>query len=243
VKLKTIFPAETADIESSSADYAQRFAGPVGAWMLRIQEDIVLRLAAQYPIATFLDVGGGHGQLAGPLCKKGYDVTVQGSNPVCMKQIISLVHGGKCRFIVSSILNLPLRDQSRDVVLCFRLLTHCDNWPILLKELCRVARMRIIIDYPASKSVNAVAPMLFSAKKKLEGNTRTWRSFSHAEIIEAFARHGFVPVGVHKQFFLPMALHRGLGLAGLSAMLESLCRMAGLTRAFGSPVIAEFKRV
>ena len=36
------FP-ETADVETSSDAYAARFSGPAGAWMLSVQERIVLR--------------------------------------------------------------------------------------------------------------------------------------------------------------------------------------------------------
>ncbi len=231
-----------ADIETSSADYARRFSGPVGAWMLKLQEDIVTSLLAATPTATILDVGGGHGQLAAPLCARGFSVTVQGSDPACATRIQPLLQTGACRFITGNFLNLPVAGTSFDVTLCFRLLTHCDQWLDLVRELCRVARHRVIIDYPASQSVNSIAPMLFSAKKKLEGNTRTWRSFTHAEIKDAFALQGFGLTGLHKQFFLPMALHRALRLAPLSALLERACRLSGLTRAYGSPVIAEFHR-
>lgn len=235
-------PEAPADIETSSADYARRFAGPVGAWMLKLQENIVATLLAATPRATILDVGGGHGQLAGPLCARGYHVTIHGSDPACPLRVQPLIQTGACRFITGNFLGLPVADKSYDVALCFRLLTHCDQWLDLAGELCRVARLRVIIDYPASQSVNAIAPMLFSAKKKLEGNTRTWRSFTHAEIQDAFVRQGFALAGLHKQFFLPMALHRALRLVPLSALLERACRLTGLTRAFGSPVIADFHR-
>ncbi|NEO49979.1 MAG: class I SAM-dependent methyltransferase, partial [Moorea sp. SIO4A3] len=56
------FP-ETADIETSSEDYASRFAGEIGAWLLKVQEDATLKMLTPYPKATILDVGGGHGQL------------------------------------------------------------------------------------------------------------------------------------------------------------------------------------
>ena len=42
------------------------------------------------------------------------------------------------------------------------------------------------------------------------------------------------------QFFLPMVLHRMIGRRGISAALEGLCRGLGLTRLWGSPVIALF---
>lgn len=65
----TIYP-ETADIETSSDDYASRFAGATGAWMLDVQRDATIRLMGD-DTDSILDVGGGHGQLARPLCETG----------------------------------------------------------------------------------------------------------------------------------------------------------------------------
>src|SRR5512139_706652 len=95
-KLHGIFPGslnnnpiypETADIETSSEDYAGRFAGPVGAWFLKVQENATLEMLAGYLGCTILDVGGGHGQLTGPLLDNGHNVTVFGSSDVCIERI------------------------------------------------------------------------------------------------------------------------------------------------------------
>ena len=58
---------EDADVETSSDAYARRFAGGVGRFFLGRQRDAVLALLAPFPRARVLDVGGGHGQLTGPL--------------------------------------------------------------------------------------------------------------------------------------------------------------------------------
>ena len=235
------FP-ETADIETASEDYAGRFAGAVGAWMLKIQETAVLGLLQDHPGVTILDVGGGHGQLAVPLCRHKYPVTVVGSTPACRRRITPLVDAGQCRFQVANVLKLPFADRSFDTVLCFRLVTHCARWEELMGELCRVAARAVIVDYPTSQSLNCMAPHLFGAKKKLEGNTRAFRLFRHEEIVGAFARHGFVAGRRCGQFGLPMVLHRRLKCRPLSAMAESLLRHAGLVRRWGSPVILELRR-
>ena len=74
-----------ADIETSMDGYAERFAGRTGAWMLEIQERIVMDMIKDVKPARILDVGGGHGQLAIPLCQAGYSVTVLGSAESCKK--------------------------------------------------------------------------------------------------------------------------------------------------------------
>ena len=133
------FP-ETADIETSSDDYATRFAGATGAWMLEVQERIATALLEKHPARTVLDVGGGHGQLAVPLCRAGYAVTVLGSAERCRRRVAAVVDDGACTFTVGNVIDLPFADRSFDAVLCFRLLTHCTQWPRLVAELCRVTR-------------------------------------------------------------------------------------------------------
>lgn len=233
---------ETADIETSSDAYALRFAGSAGQWMLEVQERLTLRMLADRPGITVLDVGGGHGQLAVPLCRGGYRVTVLGSAESCRKRVDAVVEEGLCTFLTGNVIALPFPDCSFDAVICFRLLTHCEAWPVLVRELCRVSRGTVIVDYPTSQGINALAPALFDAKKKMEGNTRHWRLFVHAEVRAEFERNGYVEAHRAPQFFLPMVLHRMLRCRALSAGLEACCRGLGLTGRWGSPVIVEMKR-
>lgn len=227
-----------ADIETATDGYAARFSGAIGRWMLKRQSDITLGMLAAYPDEKVLDVGGGHAQLAIPLVENGFDVTVHGSAESCASRIQELLESNQCKFVRSSMFNLPFDDGAFETVLCFRLLTHCTEWETLVAELCRVAGKRIIIDYPSGRSLNTlVSGRIFAMKKKLEGNTRTWRLFSHREIREVFSRHGFTPTREVKQFFLPMALHRGLRSPKVSALLETICRTLGLTKLWGSPAI------
>lgn len=236
-----MFP-ETADIETSSDEYAARFAGPTGSWMLQVQETIVRDLLKPLKVKTVLDVGGGHGQLALPLGRAGFPVTVVASADSCRRRIAALVDSGQCRFVVGNLIELPFADRSFDVALCFRLVTHCERWPQLIRELCRVARQAVIVDYPTSQSLNRLAPQLFGAKKKLEGNTRTFRLFRHDELAHEFIKHDFRAGRRIGQFFLPMVLHRMLRCRPVSAGLEALFQAAGLSRHWGSPVIVEMLR-
>jgi 2-polyprenyl-3-methyl-5-hydroxy-6-metoxy-1,4-benzoquinol methylase len=233
---KSPFP-ETADIETSSDEYAGRFAGAAGQWMLDVQEGLTLNLLKPVGAKTVLDVGGGHGQLVHPLVRDGYQVTVIGSALSCEKRIRDLVLDRKCEFVVGNVIALPFPDQSFDAVIAFRLVTHCDQWPVLIKELCRVARKAVIVDYPTSQSVNAIAPWLFEAKKKVETNTRTWTLFKHAQIREAFEANGYGIQARRGQFFFPMVIHRMLKSRGLSSAMEGVTRAVGLNNLCGSPVI------
>ena len=53
--------SETADIDTSSDDYARRFSGKTGAWFLKVQQAATMRMLALSCQKTILDVGGGHG--------------------------------------------------------------------------------------------------------------------------------------------------------------------------------------
>ena len=235
------FP-ETADIETSSDDYARRFSGEVGNWFLRVQEEATLRMLAPHPEAKILDVGGGHGQLTTALVRHGYQVTVLGSADACKQRIQKYIDEDRCSFKVGNILDLPYPDQAFAVVVSYRLLPHVTQWKRFLFELTRVAQKAVIVDYPAVQSVNAFAPLLFQIKKRLEGNTRPYISFRESHLVEVFRAHGFVRADRCPEFFLPMALHRTVQLPGLSSRLERISRLSGLTALFGSPVILKFIR-
>lgn len=236
-----VYP-ETADIETSSEDYASRFAGSVGSWFLKVQEKASLEMLADYPGCTILDVGGGHGQLTGPLLDNGYTVTVFGSSEVCIERIRQYVDGKRCYFQVGNILDLPYPDRSFDVVISYRLLPHVERWKEYLAELARVANHVVMLDYPEVRSVNSLTPYLFSFKKNLEGNTRTYTVFRQAELIEVFNELGYQHAERYPEFFFPMVLHRKLNAPNISSRIERISRLLGLTGWFGSPVILKMVR-
>lgn len=234
--------AEDADVETSSEDYARRFAGAVGRFFLDEQARATLELLARWPKASIVDVGGGHGQTTGPLVDAGYDVTVFGSSPACEDRVRAWTESGRAHFRAGDLLKAPFADRSFDVVVSYRLLPHVMRWPELVAELSRLARTCVLVDYPTSRSANAAADSLFGLKKRVEGNTRPFRVFHDAEITSAFATAGFRLTGRRPQFFVPMALHRALRSAAVSRALERVSTALGLTRRFGSPVIARLER-
>jgi SAM-dependent methyltransferase len=234
--------AETADIETASDGYASRFATAAGGWFLEVQRDIVLEMLQAPAPETILDVGGGHGQLAVPLVRKGYDVTVTGSDDTCRRRLDAALPGGGFSYRTCDHLQMPFADQSFDAVLAFRLLPHVRRWRRLLSEMCRVARHVVLFDYPDRRSTNLFYDALFAVKKRWEGNTRTFLLFSRAEIARELTGNGFGRVRCRPQFFLPMVIHRRLNRPDLSAACEAVSQNVGLTGAFGSPVIVRAGR-
>ena len=233
---------ETADIESSSEDYALRFSGAIGSWFLKVQEQATLQLLARHRAASVLDVGGGHGQLTGGLIRSDYRVTILGSSPSCNMRVQRYIDGNRCSFTVGNILDLPYPSRSFDIVLSFRLLPHVVQWKHFIGELSRVARNVVIVDYPSARSMNCLAPLLFDVKKRIEGDTRRFASFTERELLTEFEASGFKSAERYPEFFLPMVLHRVMQRPKLSSALERAARLSGATRFFGSPVILKVVR-
>lgn len=234
---------EVADLETSSDDYAHRFAGPVGEWFLDIQSRTIATLLRDLPPgARVLDVGGGHGQVAPVLAAAGFRVTVAGSATGCAARLRPWLMAGRGRFVTGDLLELPFPDRAFDAVVCIRLLPHSVDVDRLLTELCRVAARRVVIDYPSHRSVNLVARRMFGLKMRVEGNTRPFVVFAPGEVRRRLATRGFVVTAQRPQFMFPMALHRLTNSAGLTRVLEAPWGVLGLRRAFGSPVIVRADR-
>ena len=234
---------EDADLETSSEDYARRFAGPVGRWFLEVQARSTLELLKGLaPGSSVLDVGGGHAQIAPALVDAGHTVTILGSSVACGAHLETRMSSTGYRFEVGNLRALPYPDRSFAAVTCFRLLPHSVDWRHLIGELCRVAQLAVVADYPSTRSVNQFANQFFAFKRKVERNTRPFELFNPHDIHEAFRGHGFGVRAERPQFLLPMVLYRMAGSRRLARMAERPGRWLGLTRYFGSPVVVRADR-
>lgn len=233
---------KTPDVETSSDEYAGRFAGEVGRWFLDVQSAVVLDLLSPWKGARVLEVGGGHAQLAPPLIERGYQVTIAASEESCRARLDRALPAGSFGFQTCDLQALPFPDRSFDVAVSIRLLTHLEHWREQVAELCRVADKAVIVDYPDSRSFNRLYDLLFAWKKAVEGNTRTYSIFKPGEIAAEGARHGFGKALERRQFFLPMVVHRALKSVRLSRLSEGAGAATGLTRWLGSPVLLRMER-
>jgi SAM-dependent methyltransferase len=215
----------------------------VGRWFLERQAALTIDLLEPWAGARVLDVGGGHGQLTRPLVDAGHEVTVYASGAeACGADVRALADSGRIELRCGDLLHAPWDDRTFDAVLSFRLLPHAHHWTALVAELSRLAARAVVVDYPTTRSVNAVSGLFFGAKRGVEGDTRPFTVFRDRDIEDAFAAHGLVPTGRAPQFFFPMVLHRALRSARLARALEGGAALTGLTRALGSPVILRLER-
>lgn len=230
-----------ADLDPSTDRYAARFSGPAGEWLLSVQTKAVREMIAPWRGGTVLDVGGGHGQVAGPLMDDGHDVTVLASSERAYGQAAKL--NPTPRLVTGDLMDLPFEDQSFDVVTAVRMMAHVGDWERFLSGLCQVARHAVIIDFPVPGGANALEPLLFGLKKRLEGDTRKFATMKKAAVREVFAAEGFETVQTRGQFVLPMVVHRKLKAPSLSGMMEGGLRMLGLAALAGTPVVASARRI
>ncbi|AIT80929.1 class I SAM-dependent methyltransferase [Novosphingobium pentaromativorans] len=233
---------DAPDIETSSDNYASRFCGEVGQYLLGVQERGLFALMGQPSGSSVIDVGGGHAQLAPPMARAGYVVTVAGSDASCGLRLAQEQTDAPIDFVACDLKAMPFADGQFNVVTSVRLMAHIDDWQLLVSELCRVAGEAVIIDFPIYFSLNALSLLAFPLKKHIEKNTRTYRTFFGREVRKAFAEHGFRQTRSWRQFVLPMALHRAGRGSTLLQRVEELMRKAGLTRIFGNPVLVRFDR-
>ena len=240
----------TPDIHTASAGYARRFAGPVGTWLLEVQERALLAVLPEVGPAApgrrprALDVGGGHGQLTALLLARGYDVWVQGSAAAWSDRLLQLRdrHPGRVHLLVADLWRLPFADRSFDLVLGFRLLAHVEATQALLEEMGRVSGDALAVDYAPLWSANLLEPVLFRLKRLLEGNTRPFFCYTKGQLAGWLCAAGLSEVREAKEFWLPMVIHRKLRSPGRSARLEELGRRLGLTARLGAPVVLLARR-
>ena len=229
------------DIATASEDYMSRFDGVVGRWLLDCQDQGTLALLKGDALRV-LDVGGGHGQNVEAITGAGHDLTVLGSDHGARKLIEDDVADGRIAFETGSFLSIPFDDRSFDALISYRMMCHIHDVDGFMDELSRVADQRVVVDFPPSMSFNILYSLTFWAKKRAEKNTREYRVFSEKALYREFEKRGFILESTYKQFFFPMVLHRIMRLKSLSTVLEEAARFIGVTRLFGSPVIACFVR-
>ena len=229
------------DAESSSPEYAKRFAGGVGAFFLETQLEEVVNRLQESSCHSVLDVGGGHAQLSAPLVERGFAVTLLGSANACRLLMDRRLPAGGFDFQLGDLCPLPFADDAFDAVVAVRMLAHLEEWQDMLSEMCRVAKNTVIVDFPARQVWNSLGSLGFLVKNAIERDTRRYRSFSESEVVDQITSSGFEPSASYRQFAFPMAFHRAFRSPRLSRIAERAGRAVGLSSKIGSPVLLTAK--
>jgi hypothetical protein len=119
---------------------------------------------------------------------------------------------------------------------------HVPNWRLAIRELCRVAGARIVFDYPSATSTAALQAAWRRAAAAFGSKVEAYRVFTHGEVARELSRHGFRITASHRQFVLPIALHKRLRSPRVTRGIEGALDAIGLLRLAGSPVTVAAER-
>ena len=236
--------AAYADPEMARTFDEKRFGGPIGELVAGTQARVLANMIGRIHERDILDVGTGTGRAALLFARGGAYVTAVDAS----EEMLTIARQRaqeqrvKVRFQVGDVHALRFPDRGFDVVVCLRVLMHTPDWRRSLGELCRLARDRVVFDYPALVSAAALQAAARHAVHAAGGRVEAYRVFADRAVAAALARNGFRISDRHRQFVLPIALHKRLNSAAATARIEGALARAGLTRLLGSPVTVVAER-
>lgn len=225
---------------------ALRFSGPIGRLIAATQEEQIAAFLAPVAGRRILDVGTGTGRAAIALARRGAIVTgvdasaemLQVAERRAAEAGVPLRSGGRAgvTFLRGDAHGLAFPDRSFDAVVCLRVLMHTPDWRASLRELCRVSAGRVVFDYPSLWSAAALQALTRRLAHAVNPSVEAYRVFAPRAIVRALAGEGFAVRGEHRQFVLPIALHKRINSEAWTRRVEAALAHAGLMRRFGSPV-------
>ena len=227
-----------ADAEMAETFDTLRFSGPIGRLVAKTQEQVIASFLAPLEGKTILDVGTGTGRAALALAGRGARVTGVDASAEMLAVAERRAEAKKLavKFSRGDVHRLEFPDRSFDAVVCLRVLMHTPDWRRSLAELCRVSRSRVVLDYPARRSAAALQAAARQAAQLFGARVEAYRVFGHGQIETALAAEGFQVRDIHRQFVLPIALHKQINSEAFTGRIEGALARIGLARWLGSPV-------
>ncbi len=227
-----------ADSAMAEGFDALRFGGPIGRLVGESQERVLTSFLSPVLGCRILDVGTGTGRAAIALALKGAMVTgVDASEEMlAVARRRAADAGATVTFDCGDAHRLNYGDRSFDAVVCLRVLMHTPGWRESLAELCRVASARVVFDYPALVSAAAIQAVARQAAHAAGARVEAYRVFTDRSVGDVLEGCGFRVVERHRQFVLPIALHKRLGSVAATERIEGILARLGLRSLVGSPV-------
>ena len=215
-----------------------RFGGPIGALVAATQARVIANFVGRLQDRRMLDVGTGTGRAALLLARSGARVTgVDASEAMlAMARARAAEQGVRATFAVGDAHALTFPNRSFEVALSLRVIMHAPRPEDCIAELCRVADQLVIFDYPSARSLARIQSSARRLAARLGVRTEAYRVFTDAEIVTALDRCGFRVRSVHRQFVLPIALHKAVRSVRFTTASEAWLDRVGLLDRFGSPV-------
>lgn len=217
---------------------ALRFSGPIGRLIAETQEQQIAAFLAPLEGRRILDVGTGTGRAAIALAKRGALVTGVDASAEMLEVAARRAEEAKASvtFARGDAHRLDFPDRAFDAVVCLRVLMHTPDWRASLRELCRVASERVVFDYPSLYSGAALQALVRQLTHTMNPAVEAYRVFSPGAVSRALGDAGFRVTAQHRQFVLPIALHKRVNSEAWTRRVEGAMERSGLMRRFGSPV-------
>jgi ubiquinone/menaquinone biosynthesis C-methylase UbiE len=234
-----------ADPRMAETFESARFSGPIGRLLADTQEEVIASFLGPLGGRTVLDVGTGTGRAAIALARRGAIVTGLDASAEMLavaERRAEEAHAA-VTFVRGDAHSMQFPSAAFDAVVCLRVLMHTPDWRRSLGELCRVARERVVLDYPALSSAAALQAVSRHIAHRLGARVEAYRVFSDRQFREALAQKGFRVVEIHRQFVLPIAVHKAVGSASLTTSVERALGVLGLRGLLGSPVTIVAERI
>ena len=215
-----------------------RFGGPIGSLQAEIQARVIAEFAGVLTGKTALDVGTGTGRAALIMAGAGAAVTAVDASAEMLRVARARADHRRAgiRFEVGDAHHLAHPDGAFDVAVSLRVLMHTPGWRQCVAELCRVARQRVIVDFPATGSVASIQSVTRRIAAAAGGKVEAYRVFTEATIRRELEAHGYRVTRIHRQFVLPVAFHKRIGSRAFTEGLEGALASTGVLRLAGSPV-------
>lgn len=216
----------------------RRFGGPIGELIAAEQARVLTAFVGDVRDRRVLDVGAGTGRAALLLARAGAVVTALDASEQMLAVARRRASDERARvtFALGDAHALDFPDRAFDAAVSLRVLMHAPEWRVCLAELCRVADRLVVFDYPSRSSVARVQALWRRAVSALGVRTEAYSVFSDREVADALAQCGFQVRARHRQFVLPIVLHKALGWRRFTVASEALLKRVGLLDIFGSPV-------
>jgi SAM-dependent methyltransferase len=236
--------AAYADPGMAASFDAKRFGGPIGQLLLEDQERILVKFLGNVSQLRVLDLGAGTGRASLALAKRGARVTAVDASTemLAVAQRRAADADLSIAFEKGDAHALAFPNRSFDAVVCLRLLMHVPDWRQCLSELCRVSDHRLVFDYPAMASTASLQSVWRRLAIQAGRDVEAYRVFRRGVVERELRRHGFRIKAVHKQFVLPIALHKSIGSPGFTKTVEGGLAAVGMLRLAGSPVTVAAER-
>ncbi len=217
---------------------AMRFSGPIGTLLAESQDRVVASFLGPIEGRAVLDVGTGTGRAALGLARRGARVTGVDASAEMLRvaRDRAAAAGLAAAFEVGDAHCLAYGDRVFHAAVSLRVLMHTPDWRRCVSELCRVADDRVVFDFPAACSAAALQAFGRRVAAAAGRPVEAYRVLTSSEVRRAVEDAGFRVERVHKQFVLPIALHKALGSRGFTVAVEKALAAAGLLRLLGSPV-------